>query len=495
MDNLSIEEDYVFGKIGFSFTYKNVTNLLKSVYSYCLDKGIEDITLGYDASSWSDTALKEIVLLSISELGLNCTYTEKPCTLFELSWLTCQNTKSSSKKNLGLYIATDWYYQDVISIYFRNEQGSAISTETLVDIVKTSTETRIYEINEAAEPCTSESVNIDLYSEYLKDRKLINKELSAKVFVDCMFGCVENTLTNLEKTIPSLKFNLFNVYSNPWRLKNYIARPSGDSLKWCAPSVKDENLLIAIDNIGSSIGVWDTSQNAEISPTGIYLTLLYLFAKTYKKKGTVIISKMLSDRVELLAKELGFKVELINSGTDEFIKALNKKRRSPAIMYGDEFGRFWFKGDEIKDYNPIITLNHLLTCYQQSKKSPGKQVDIISKKYFNREYQYAMLLLPSKLKNKKALEKDLVELYNKDNLLLFSNIDKTSVFRVEKDIKIAITEKSKQKSLVIFIEASSKENILNTSKNINNLFTIGEINDKEDYKLVDKINSIAVPFT
>jgi hypothetical protein len=102
------------------------------------------------------------------------------------------------------------------------------------------------------------------------------------------------------------------------------------------------------------------------------------------------------------------------------------------------------------------------------------------------------LTLPSNFKSKKKFEEEIKNKYSKEGKLLHIDIDFTSVIRLKEDVKVVLTEETKQTSLEIFIEADNKEKVLKTAKDLKDLFLEKELENDKEKDIVDHINSISM---
>ena len=490
LQQLQSYEDCIYGRLGFSFTSKNILELTENIYTYCANEGYENIIFGYDYNEWSKTFIHDVMVPKLNKLGFSCFITKTPCPLFQVSWLSNQCSKDYKYKILGLYISTDWYYNNLLNITFRNYLGQPVPQKTLEQILNISSNTYVQEINPFVIPPAPEELEIDLYPNYLTDSKLITKSLHGPVYIDCMFGSTEHVLDDLSKVCSNLNILIRNKGSNPVILKNYTPRPTGEYLKWkINEQTKGTPFYFALSTDGTSLGLWDLKQEIEISPSGIYLILLYFLAVTCKRKGTALLTKGLSDKVLTVAKNLGLRTEIINRNKQEFTTHLTAPKRSAFLVYGDELGRFWFKND-VMDSNSVVALSKVVECCNKYKKSPGEMVDYISSKYLTQEYIYINMLLPSDYKSKEIFESETISYYKEKNQLLYVDTDYTSVLRLNNNIKVSLTNEPKQQCIELFIESPTKELTVSTAEVLKSIF-IGEPKNETDHK-VDHINSINI---
>jgi phosphomannomutase len=480
-EDLEIHQDCIFGSLGFSFTATTLGLLSRSIYSYCTEAGINKIVLGYDSSEFTKMFSLGIVAKTLTALGLDCYYIDHPCPLFQLSWLTYQCTvdEKGLSKLLGLYLSSDAYYPEKLSIHFRHDTGRPFSEQEVASLAQHPFDVQLDEKHLINESLTI-PLDISLYTQYLSDKKIANiNSITSQCTVDVMFGATTELVSGISgklenptlSSMPGVAFPMqaFNKETTPGRLKHYVPNPTGQALSWgnhTRAALKNYALHAGFSHDGTAIGIWDPKQKLEISQSGVFCILLYHAAKILKKKGTILVSKAASDRVTLVAKGLGFNVEEIDTGTDAYVEAITKKRRSSALMYGDEKGRFWFKND-VLDFNCLVALLRVVDTCTRLKKSPGEVVDMLTEQYIDRDYIYSNLTLPRGILDKNELEDKLA----KDFLVEpVSCSDKTSVYRLDTGVKIVIQENKKQSSVEVFIESENVETTKRIAKYVQNLF-------------------------
>lgn len=476
---LQTTNDCIFGTIGFSITSDTLTLLTNSIVTYCFEENISHVIIGYDASDWTKKFADEVILPRLCQHGIQGYYIDTPCPLFQLSWLTkqCYEDAKRQHRHLGIYLTTDVYYHDKLSLQFRDTEGKPFSEEEISKLIQHSPEIT-YKENNVIEPLQPQPLDITLYWQYLQDKSLINLDTvkSTRVYIDTMFGASEKLVTDLFK-VAELKGGIINKASEPPRLKNYIPAPTGKFLQWYVPMVSEINpdsssktFFFGLSHDGSRLGVWDLKQDLEISTSGLFMILLYHFAKIQKKRGTILISKAMSQRVETVAKNLDLEIERIDSGTDSFLQAVNKKRRRPILMYGNEFGGFWFKGDTL-DINPAVSICKIMECCKHLDKSPGEIVDLITSKYLTKQYYYSNLMLPLGLISKKEVENKLLLQYT-----LVETLDDgfTSVANFTNNSRVAVQENLKQYCVEVFLESEEKQTAEEMSTYLQSLFTRNE---------------------
>ena len=484
--DIVLYEDSIFGRVGFSITSSTLKYIAGSISSYCLERDIPSIVIGTDASEWSKTYMQEVLLPMLEDLQLTCYFLDDPCPLFQLSWLTQQVHLSHNKKKfLGIYLSVDSYYHDRLSISFRHHDGKPFSELQVAELCTFGKISEDAYSGLGESPVKGTALDISAYPNYLTDSKLINVEKTAnkKVHIDTMFGCTEALLTKIGKDMSFCRLNLWNLAAGPERVRNYVASPTGTALQWRALNLTDEpnSLFFAFNNTGTSLGVWDLRQNLEISKSGTFMLLIYHAHKILKKRGTVLISKAVSGRVTSLIESLGLNYEIVDSGVNNFIEAIEKKRRSPALMYGDEEGKFWFKGD-VYDFNPLIAAMRITELCCVLDKSPGQILDDLQS-HLNNSYSYSNLILPLGIKGKFEIQEEFKKglSVEPDNPLA-----NTHVYNLLDGVsKVAVQENVRQSSVEVFIESQDNETTKGLANYVQELFVqpvdtkLSPANDKQ----------------
>jgi len=292
--------------------------------------------------------------------------------------------------------------------------------------------------------------------------------------VDTMFGSTERITGTLFNYINTLSIDsptkclgkILNRASEPVRLENYVPNPIGNYLTWQLSTIKptiSSSFGFAFSSDGTRLGVYDFKQATVISPSGIFLVLLDYYARVLKKRGTILLTNSMSERVEILAKKLQFRIERIPSTVTAFNSALEKKRRSGVLLFGNEYGGFWFKGD-IRCNNCLVTMCKVIEACSHSNKSPGELLDTIMQTYKIPNLAYSTLLLPRGLINKETIE---AKLSDKGAML-----DKNEETIVDfENTRIVIKDNIKQSCIEIFIESENKEATKDVSGLLQQLYT------------------------
>jgi len=451
---LDICGDSIFGRVGFSVTLDSLLMLSNSIANYCAHYNINNIYFGYDSSTWGKLFVEEVLANRLHNLGYQITLIDGSCPIFQLSWTVKQQTEltKGSKDTLGIYVGTDSSYPDNLSIHFRNSEGFPLTESEVATIVSHSASTAA--LLECPE---DDSLKIDLseYSKYLLKLRLFPKsglKSSGKINIDTMFGSSETLVDEVVKHF-SLSGDIFNRATVPNRIVNYLPIPTGSFLKWKLDKCQYH---FAIDGDGDSVGVLDPVQELEISPSSLYMIFIKYLVEIKKKKGTIYISKALSDRVAVVAKHYGLRVKWVDSGVDGFSQALRRSDKRSALMYGDETGGFWFKGDT-PDRNSILTILILVSACNRFNKSPGQLVDVITDELLDSSYHFNFLEVSNQFISKSKLEKLLIKELSPTK----QELGNTSVLRTSNDGKIVIIDKKKYKSTIVLIESIDDAEVRN----------------------------------
>lgn len=481
---LDFTQDCIFGQIGLSVSLDSMLLISNAIHNYCRQSVIQDVVIGYDSSKWSRIFAEQVVLPRLLELGLSGYVVDQPVPIWALSWTTNRVWIDSEKsvKPLGIYFGTDSSQEETLSIHFRDHQGVAYTENKVAEIVSQSI--KIRETEEAGyTPESEERLSVERYPLYLKNTKLINpdKVRGAVLSIDNMFGATEPLIQAVRSEF-LFQGQLVNKSSDRVRYQNYQSLPSGDWLSWKVPA-KDHQLRqnanfkihAAINNDGRYLGIFDLKQGLEISPSGIAMIFLRYLSEVKKRKGTVILSHAVSDKVREAANHYRYKKVLINSGPEHFPAALKEVGLRSALMYCDEFGGFWFKG-QVPEPNALISLLYLTEICNHYQLSPGELVDVISKKVLVSKYTYGKLAIPASITPKPRI----VEIIQRDCSVVEALHGSTTVIRNSDDSKITLTEDKKTQSTFVtvesFDEGATREIITNLQNKCFNLEEVqGEV--------------------
>jgi phosphomannomutase len=447
---LRISQDSIYGRVGFSVTLDSVLMLTNCIANYCAKNGIHLIRIGFDSSAWAGPFAEEVISNRLSHLGFDCQIIERPCPIFQLSWAVNQGWEASKHATpiLGIYVGTDGYYEDQLSFHFRHPDGLPYSESEVASIAAEPSSIKLLE-KAACYTEVPEYLNIQDYPKYLTDIRAVTKTRLKKLpmVVDSMFGASESAFSELFSQY-GMKGAVINRATNLLKYVNYLPRPTGAGLQWRMESSKGiSSQYFAIDGDGDSIGLMDVKQELEISPSGIYCILLKYLAEVKKRKGTVLISKALSDKVQQIAHYYGFKTIWLDSGIAEFSKTIRTADKRSILMYGDETGGFWFKGD-VMDRNSMITSLLITEACDHFKMSPGEILDEMYNKILEKTFVYGKLEIPDRDASKKFIE-DVIE-----TELTVTSKEKglTTVYKLENS-KIVLVRQEKFKYTSVYIES------------------------------------------
>lgn len=462
---IDFTQDCIFGQIGLSMNLDSLILLSNTIFNYCTLKGIQIVVLGYDSSRWSERFALEVVLERLTELGMEIHFLDQPCPSVVLAWAANRVWRDSeeSRTVMGLYFSSDETQNETLSIQFRHHTGLPFTENEVAEVVAQSFKVQVVELGEVLLP-VPEKIEMQRFTKDFLKTDLLDKKLISKtvVSIDNMFGSAEPLIQDLR---PKLEFNgqLVNKSSENLRIENYRSIPTERWLQWKVPGkeaarIKAEALFhAAISNAGDQIGIWDLRQGLEISPSGIAMIFLKYFSETLKKKGTVILSKLVSDKVIDTAKDMGFKVHLVNSGADALSIGFQEVGKRSALFYADELGRFWFKG-QIVEPNGVASILLLNQICQRYRLSPGQIIDILISKHLKRKYVYGRLFVPIEVKSREELQVILKRDLN------FSEQDEgsTVVYRTDYGAKIGMSYDKKTQLTLVEIEAQDE----NTTREI-----------------------------
>lgn len=438
-----------------------------SVISYCAENEIVRLNIAHDGSQWASTYVSSIIAPLINKVGFNTAIVNHPATVSQISWLPTQ----LKHKSLSIYLSRNNRSENKLGIYFFDDKGSPLTEKALKAILRYPAPLKIEIVSELVNE-SLEYIDLDSYLEFLIDKKRIS-EIStgtATINIDLMFGAFENIGLALKR-----KFNnsitLYNLCSDPPRLLNYIAKPTGNFLKWytsVAPSNR-HSFFCGMDGDGDSIGIYDTFQGVELNQNSIVMLLLRHLSNTAADKGKVIVvlSKALSERVTKYAKKLGFSVKQ----TDKYLYSIAKykAKEDSYVFYADEYGRFYFNEEYIAP-NPIITLFNIVELCTSEKKSPGEIIDEITTNVLKTQTFTTNFFIPKNYE----IYLDIVEQHLKDTL---NNIkdekiyEKLSVFNTDTGVRILVKDDPQEEFIEIVLEADSRDNLIEVSTKISGLIS------------------------
>lgn len=301
ISELTIIENTLFTKIGYSLTIANLKILAKSIATFCGENNYPAICLGNDGNTFTKEFCESFIK-DVAALGLKVIVPDKTVSSVELSWLCSENKRI---KTLGIYFTHDTHDHKYISLLFFNNFGEPVTNKTVKNIISSSSKTVSEILNR--EELDIDYVDLTSYRNFLIDKKLINPSLfSQTVSIDTMFGASLNLIQTLDS---SKSFIFYNKNFDLPRIQNYVQKPIGGLLKWHTTSnLNATNIhFFGLDGDGDSLGVFDLKQNLELTPSSVSILLLKSLSYKYKT-GDVYLSKLLSKKVKEYAKILGYTV-------------------------------------------------------------------------------------------------------------------------------------------------------------------------------------------
>lgn len=386
--HLQFNENSIHGRVGFSFTAASIQTLLVSLYNYCSIKCINKIFVGSDSSEWAYSFYQDIILKTLKTFGITCVVADRPSTLPEFVWLIKE--ASDNKKTLGLYLSSDCHESSNVSVFLYNNLGQPVSRVEIQEMCKMPCTLKTYVTEDVVDE-EPDSLSLEFYLKYLSDKKeLIDCKSSKTINIDTMYGASETVVSNLNKYITA-PINVFNRGSEKPRINKYIPKPTGPMLKWYTthPSVGKSNYFFGIDGDGDSLGLYDLEQDLELNSSSIAILLLKsLKTSNPDLTGTVVISKMLSFKVEKLATLYGLDVVKTESHLEDIPAYEN------VIFYADECGRFYFGAKEICG-NPYIAIQKIVYVCETLQKSPGNLVDLITSTEIKKLSYFNKIVVPT----------------------------------------------------------------------------------------------------
>jgi phosphomannomutase len=441
-NKLLLEDSSIIGRFGFSITEKSVIELLHVFYNFTMNCGYKRVCLGQDGTQVVDSLFLDVIIPVCSSLGIKGHLSEYPLTENHFSWFCSESKKTS----IGLYFSSIGIDELIkISIY---ENGMPLDKEKFKLFLKTSPTLKIYTAP-GYEQEEQEFFNLDGYFSWLKDNKLITL-LPADINIDTMFGSSYYLLKSIRDS-EGIHLRLFNIQSEPPRLKNYIAKPTGQFLKWYTSltSVTSDHFFFGIDTSASSMGVYDLKQKTEISSSGVALLLLKYLKDVKKMSGAFIVgSHEVNSKVAVYAKKLGFTYQ---STAESIISVLEYKKKGKRVdLFINGNGGFYF-GEDCKTVctNPLVALFRIVEICKLNRKSPGELLDEITETDIKKLYYHNNFFV---LKNLPRVPASLsLSTLKSISLPETKSIKSTSVYTIYK---------LKDKSRVIFKD-NQKEGIIN----------------------------------
>lgn len=439
---LLISNNTIIGRFGFSLTEESIKTFLYSFYNFLMNYGYTRVCLGQDGTAVVDSIFKEVVVPTISLLGVQSSIPEGPTPLPQFVWF-CQE---SQKTSIGLYFKSINIDENIeIDIY---SGGKPIDKEFFQLLLKSSSIVNINTLDgyESEDP---QYFNLDGYYKWLLDSKNIT-HIPASINIDTMYGSSCYFGKTIQKQI-GLNVHLFNIQTDPPRFKNYIAKPTGQFLSWFTtyPTVKKDQFYFGLNSSGSSLGLYDLTQNLEISSAGVSLLLLKYLKEVKKSTDAfILVSTGLNSRVISYIKKLNYKYRITNLGLGSVSEELKGGRC--VDLYLDEQGGFYCGGDKILCTNPFIAIFRIIELCKQLKKSPGEVIDDI---YLNDIpkliYHNNFYLLKS------FIDKyDLIDFLNKDPDLKNKKESKPyTIFKFNNKSKLTVKDNIRESLLEVFIES------------------------------------------
>jgi len=388
-NKLTCWSDSLVGKLGFSFTSDSMKSVAQAVFKYKNENNIDVICVGYDQRYLADELALEIAN-SLSNMGVPVKVIDGPSPMFLISWFANQIDKGS--KSLGVYVGGDSAPMGLLNVSFRNTDGSPFtSTQTRklyedylyysrgnFDFVDKKRELEYADLKEG-------------YTQWLVDTLNLTPYLGKNPTVIGIDYLTSPVCSYLQPLFTKMNLGISAVpesfYDRLIINKQLRPDPSGWSLHYGFKSFGMRQINFAFDGDGDCLGLYDGKADEEISPSAVFIILLYYFAKVKKRKGTILIDKAVSDRVTIIAEQYGMAVEYVNNGLAGLSEKLKKSRKRPALMYGDAYGGFWFKGLPL-DRNPFPAILFIIEACVKAGLNPSSLYATIVDKHLNKDYFY-----------------------------------------------------------------------------------------------------------
>lgn len=370
-------DNTIKGRVGFNINVDDIKTLALKLVKVAYSLYAENAALLCNSSGSEWATIFKDVLISETKSLITTYINDKSCSYYEHLWLA-QEIKLHSC--LCIYITDTPEGYTFINIKLNKHNLHPLSTDYLLEDFNTFYTNSINEL---------EVLNIDNYSQYLIDKKLINiKNLeNINLNIDCMFGSSEHFFNSFANSYPG-SIRLFNRQNQPIRLLNYTCIPSGQFLKNYATTALQEDynhLFFGLSSDCTQIGGYDLKQNVEINPSSLVLLLAYYYAKIEKRKGSVILTSITSTKVLEILNNFKLSYEIIDCGETAFYNAVYKKRKRPLLFYANEYGCIYFKND-IPAPNPYLTIFKIGELCKNMQRSPGEIIDIITNTFLKTTY-------------------------------------------------------------------------------------------------------------
>lgn len=467
-DLLQCWGDSLSGKVGFSFTSRSVNAVAQAVFRYCNSHFINKVCLGYDGRQFSDLFSFELVN-SLAEMGIPTVVIDGPSPIFLLSWLSSQTDLNT--KTIGIYIGGDQAPFDQLSLSFRNDDGSPFVYERTREIYNH----YIFSLRSSWDhkDRKRDPEYVDLregYAQWLVDTLNIEKRKSLHTIgIDYLTSPAK---PYLQQFLMRLNIGALAIPEEFWHtpIVHKQLRPCPFGWPLTYPHTKfsrEVDYHFSFDGDADCIGIYDNLTGEGLSASATFVILLYYFSKIKNRRGTILISRAVSEKVSVIAESYGLSVEYVDGGLSGLSSKLKEKRKRAALMYGDEEGGFWFKGLPL-DRNPFPAIIYVIEACEHTGLSPAQLYDKIVDKELGRKFVFGKIdISPSHVSQEKLLEfistdssvgnKSITERITGS---LFEGLNFTAhTLKLEDSSRVVIQSNLKNDFIELYVESYDQENM------------------------------------
>lgn len=466
-DTLKCWGDCFVGKVGFSFTQKSLFSTAQALFKHCNKNFISKICIAHDSRQHSESFSHELVNF-LSDMGVATVIVDGASPIFLLSWLSTQ--KDSDTRTMGVYIGGDQAPSNMLSISFRDGEGSPFSESQTKELHKLYLHNMLFPWEHRDRRRDPEYVDLkEGYARWLVDTLNLKTLTSSYVVgVDYLTSPVKPYLQHL---FSHLNIGISPIPEEFWHTPLVTGQLRPCPLGWPLSYPQDKfprniQLHVSFDGDGDCIGIYDNVTKEALSSSATFAILLYYLTKIKKKKGTVLISRAVSDKVASIAISYGLAVEYVDGGLSGLSAKLKEKRKRPILIYGDEEGGFWFKGMPL-DRNPFPAVLYVIESCLATGLSPAQLYDKIADKELDRSYYFGKI----DIKPRHVDPKRLLDLLYSDSNVGARGITQRDVvksigqekenvpvtLRLSDDSKITIQPNLKNDFIELYVETTESE--------------------------------------
>jgi len=485
-DKLQCWSDSLIGKVGFSFTAPAMEAVAHAILTYKNKQNIDVICLGYDQRYLADE-LSLYLAECLANMGVPVKLVDGSSPIFLISWFANQIDKGTT--SLGVYIGGDAAPMGLLSVSFRNTDGSPFTSEQTKGLYNDYLYYHRGNFEFVDRRREIEYADLrDGYAQWLIDTLSLQEYPNKPTLIVGIDYLTSPSQPYLQALFSRMNVGISSVphqfYDRLIINKQLRPDPSGWALQYGFKTFGAKRINFAFDGDGDCLGLYDGEEECEISPSAMFIILLHYFAKIKKRRGTILIDKAVSDRVTTIAENYGMAVEYVNNGLAGLSEKLKQPRKRPALMYGDAYGGFWFKGLPL-DRNPFAALLFLLEACVKSDLSPSKLYDTIVDNQLNNNYFYGKVdIYPKQVDFDHLFEflqvKDVeIGAHKIIDVVPGEVVDSTyftaHTMKLDNDSRIVIQSNPKNDFIELYVESNDKETMYEIMGNVQNRIYISDL--------------------